>query len=105
MDAIRGLEYHTTVTELRSFSGLCIFSLFAPNFAGVLGMLNRKLFKGQPQTFDILCSNEMKVWETLKPKLVEPPALALSRSQGAYTKALDACDKQIECILLPEQPD
>lgn len=64
-----------------------------------------KLRKGQRQTFNGLADDEISALETLKVKLVEPPVLALSRSQRAYTVDTDVCDKQIGCVLLQKQPE
>lgn len=49
--AICGLQYPTSMTELRSFLGLCnVLHLFLPDFARVTPPFNKKLRKCQLQT-------------------------------------------------------
>lgn len=43
---------------------------------------NKKLGKGQLQTFDVLSNDEIAPLGTVKAKLVEPEVLALPRLQG-----------------------
>lgn len=71
--AIPELEYPTTLTELRAFSGHCKVHLcFAPNFDLVATPLDQKLFREHWQNFIKLADKEITVLETLKEKLVEP---------------------------------
>lgn len=73
IDTIRRHEYLTTMTELRSLLGLVnVFRHFVQNFHLFAGPLNRKLRKGQPQTFDGLSNNEITSSDTLKAKLMNP---------------------------------
>lgn len=47
IDEIRRAEYPTTVTEIRSFLGLCeVYRQFVLNFACVAALLSKKLLKG-----------------------------------------------------------
>lgn len=43
--------------------------------------------------------------ETLKSLLINPPILALARTDGHFTIDTDACDTQIGCVLLQRPPD
>ena len=105
-DAIRQLQAPTNLTELRSFLGLCnVFRRFVPNFARIAAPLNRKLRKGEPTVFGPLNEEEMGALEELKKRLIEPPILTLPRRDGRYTVDTDACDKQVGCVLLQEQPE
>lgn len=67
--------------------------------------LNKKLRKGQLRTFDELADDEITDLETLKVKLLEPLEFALPLSQSDHTLYMDACDRQIGCILPQKQPD
>lgn len=82
-----------------------MFRRFVPNFARIAEPLNRKLRKDEPTKFDSLTTEETEAFETLKSKLVEPPVLALPRGKGRYTVDTDACNEQVGCVLLQEQPD
>lgn len=76
-----GHEPPTILTEFRLFLGLCnIFRQFVPNFARVGAFLNKKLPKGQAQTFDELSDEKVPALEMLKAKLVEPRVLTLPRT-------------------------
>lgn len=101
-----GLRKARTVTEMRSFSGLCkIFRRLIPKFARIAAPLNRKLRKDEATKFDHLTEEERKNFETLKSKLIEPSLLALTRVKGRYTFDTDACNEQVLCVLLKEQPE
>lgn len=101
VDEVCQLEHTTNLKELRSFHVLCnVFRRFVPNFDGGTVPFNENLWKGQPQDFDSLSHEKTTARETLKAKLMEPPVLALPRSQGNFTVDTYACDKQIACVLL-----
>lgn len=104
IQVIRGLEHPANLTELQSSLGLCnVFCRLVQKLA-VATPLNKKLRNGQPQTFDKLSNDEITALERLKIKLANPVVLELSLWQGDYTVDTDACDKQIGCDLLQEQP-
>lgn len=46
---------------------------------------------------------EREVVDTLKGKLITPPAFGLSRRDGQYIFEMDACNTQVTCVLLQEQ--
>lgn len=54
------------------------FSSLIPSFARVSASFNKKLRKGQLQTFEGLAYDKVTNWERLKAKLVEPPQAASS---------------------------
>lgn len=92
--------------EPRSFLGLwTVFRRFVLNLACVATLLNRKLRKGQMQTFQWLIDDEITSFETPKAKLVEHPVLALPQSLEGCTVEKDACNKRIGCVVLHKQPD
>lgn len=106
IDALCRLKYQTNLTQLQSFLRLCnVFRRFVPNFKYVANLLDEKIRKGQLQTFDRLSDEKVSSFETLEAEFEESPVLALPRYQGIYTVEKDACDRQIECVQLQNQPD
>lgn len=104
MNAVRRLDYSSTMMELRSLLGLCnVFRRFMLNFAQIASCLNKKLQKVQSQNFEGLTEDKIAALETLKARIVEPPVLHLPRSQSTYTVDTDAHDKQIACLLLQKK--
>ena len=47
----------------------------------------------------------MKVFETLKDRLVNPPILTLPKENRPLILDTDACDHQLGCVLLEQQED
>lgn len=105
-DAIRKAFPPRTVKELQSFLGLCnVYRRFVPNFARIAAPLTKKLRKGEPQNFGDLDKAESEAYERLRDSMISPPVLALPRAGYSYTLDTDACDYQVGCVLLQEQPD
>lgn len=76
-EAFAFLEHTTSVSELRSFLGLCnVYKWFVPNFAPLAAPLKMKLKKGEPLQF-WMDATEREAVDTLKEKLISPTALAL----------------------------
>lgn len=74
MSDVTGLEPPTNLTELRSFFWFYnVFRRLVPDFAFVASLINKKLEKRQPQTFDGLADEEITAFGTLKEKLIRPP--------------------------------
>ena len=106
VDAIRQARPPTDQTQLRSFLGMCnVYRRFVENFARIAAPLNKKLRKGEPFEFGHLNDAEHSAFLTLKDKLVNPPILALPRHNYHYTLDTDACEDQVGCVLLQEQPN
>lgn len=85
-----------------------VFVAASKNFFQILpccGLLNKNSRKDELQTFDRLLDDESKALKLLEAKLMEPQGLAPQTSQGSYTVDIDACYKQIGCVLLQKQPD
>lgn len=86
IDAMHGLKYPVSVTELRPLSRLCnVIHRFVPDTVYAAALLNKTFPKCQIQTFDRLSDDEMNALETLKAKLMKSPVLVLPRLQVAYT--------------------
>lgn len=69
-----------------------------------MALLNPKLGKGQSFHFGYLNETEFEAMETLQQRLPSQPIWALSRPNGRYTLDIDACNNQVGCFLLQEQP-
>lgn len=106
IEAIRGFRHSTTLTECRSFLGLCdVFRRFAPNLSQNTAPLSKKLRKCQLQTLQRLDTDEISALQKLKARLMKPLLLAIPDSQCSYTVDIDVCNKQLGCVLLQKQLD
>ena len=93
-------------TELKSFLGMCnVYRRFVPNFARIASPLNAKTSKKQPYRIGTLSDEEFGSFRELKRLLMNPPILGLPRLGYKYTLDTDACDKQVGCTLLQDQPN
>lgn len=105
-DAIHDLKTPQTLTDLRSFLGICnVFRRFVPNFPIIAAPLSKKLMKNQPANLWELVAEELDALAILKEKLILPTILELLRFEGQFTLDTDAYDKQIGCVLVRKQPD
>lgn len=81
-EAVALLQYPATVSELRSFFGLCkMFCTVATKFVKLTFLLNRKLEKVDPLQFK-LDDEEHKVVVVLKKKLRSSLILALTKLES-----------------------
>lgn len=100
-DAVVNLEQSTTKTKLRSLLKMCIlFRKFVPNVSCFDAVLNKKLRKDQLKKVSFLNQNNSFMVASFTWALRSPPVLSLTRSFGLYIVDSDACDKQMECVLL-----
>lgn len=103
-DAVENLEHANTQTERRLFLGPCIvLRRFVPTSAGLTTPFNMELRKRQSKQFGLLDEMESAAVASLKRAIIITPALLLPRTEGQYTLDINACDKQIECVLFQEQ--
>lgn len=103
-DAICGHKTPTSITEMRSFSGLCnVFRQFVHNSALILATLNQHLKKDQPDTFLRLKSDELDAMKSLKAALVTSLVQAVPFFGGRAVLDTDACNFQVGLVLLQKQ--
>ena len=104
--AIKEMPPPRTITELRSFLGLCnVYRRFIKGFGQIAYPLTRKLRLEARDSFPELTEEEMEAYESLKKALTEPPVLALPRSDLPYVLDTDASDKQVGAALMQKYPD
>jgi hypothetical protein len=104
--ALKDAQPPATQSELRSFLGLCnVYRRFVPGFAKVAAPLNKLLRKGESQKLGVLTEEQLKAFDALRARLLDPPVLALPRADGRYVLDTDASQEQIGCCLLQEHPD
>lgn len=105
MTVSRQAQTGETQTEIWSLLRLGnVMRRFIPNFSDVLEMLNTNLFQTQPKSFPSLTVAEKWAVERLKDLLKNPPVFAVLRATGLYTVDTSVCNKQIDFVLLQEQP-
>lgn len=104
-DAIREALQLGNISELRSFLGLCkVYPRFDPNFERIAAPLNKKLMKGEPQTFRKLTNDESVAYMTFQDSMLSPQVLVLPKSSGKYVE-IDVCDLKVGCVLMQEEED
>lgn len=102
-EAIDLQSYQEDVSQMRSLLRLCVVNRhFVPGFAKNAATLNRKLKKGKPSQF-VSDDRQHKAIDELKLRVVYPPVLALTRTNGKYMEDTNASDSQIGCVFLKEQ--
>lgn len=95
-----------TVAELQSFIGLYnAFRNIFSNFARIALPLSRSLKKTRAKDLKHLEEDELQALDIPKGKLISPPILFFPKRNARFTFYTDACDKQVECVVLQYQPD
>ena len=100
LEAIRNWERPTTVSQVRSFLGLCsYYRRFVPEFA----TLARPLIKLTEKTTPFTWTDEQeKSWIVLKEKLMSPPVLDYPDPEKTFILDTDASDVGIGAVLSQE---
>lgn len=94
-DAIGGMKYHTTISLLRSFLGLCnVLRRLVPNYGIISTQFNAKFRKDQTTKFDALSKKQKESMTELQNVLILPPVLALSWQEILYKIYTDAWYQQ-----------
>lgn len=105
-EAMKQSQAPANQTYLRCFLRICkVYRRFVPNFSQVTSPPNRKLSRGQPNSFETLKDDEYEAFRSLKDKFVRPPILALPRHGYPYTLDTEACEYQVGFTLLQQQPN
>lgn len=105
-DAIKRLKLPMNIINLNQFLGICnVCCRFVFNIACIPVPLNQKLKMDRPTHLGALLADEVEAMHELYDKLVSAPILALAFAEASYTLDTDACNVQVVCALLEEQPD
>jgi transposase InsO family protein len=104
-EALKHAKAPTTLTELRSFLGLCnVYRRFVPSFARIAAPLNALLRKGESRSEFAFTELQHEAFDSLREKLLHPPILALPRAAGQFVLDTDASQEQIGCCLFQQNP-
>lgn len=91
----------SNITEVWSFMGsFDVFQRIVPNVVRITALLNRKLRKDQQVHFEEIAKDKFSALQKMQKNLSTPPALSLSWSKGTFTLDINACRRQVGCILL-----
>lgn len=94
--SLRDMENSRTLTEPRSFLGMCnVYRQFVPSHSRIAVPLNKLLKMGQPTNLQPLNDDQSLAFKTLVVAILSPAILSLSRLGLIYTVETDACDHQI----------
>jgi len=104
--ALREAVFSTTLTQVRSFIGMCnVFRRFVPNLARVATPHTDLLGSTAPVTVPPPTPKQLFAFEELKRRLTKPPVLTLPRAGHKYVFDVDACGTQVGAALLQEQEE
>jgi hypothetical protein len=96
VDTIKQAKYPTTITELRSFLGMCnVYTSFFPSFSKIAGTLTNMLKNGAAEVFEELTLEQQDAFGRLRESLIDPTILVLPREDAPYTLDVDECGYQI----------
>ena len=105
---LEGLRPPRTVTELRSFLGVCnVYRRFIRRLTDIATPLN-ELLEGNPaknSPIPELTCRQLRSFEELKSAVMNPPILALPRLGLPYEIDTDACEHQVGFTLFQYQDD
>lgn len=102
-DAIHYLRRSTTMTGLKSCLVLYLFAILVSNFARFAAPPIKNLKKGQPARLgQVIQSKECK-YKRLAKALMSLAVLAFLCRAGRHTLNTDACNAQIDYVLLRDQ--
>jgi len=106
LEALATVGHPRTKTQLRSFLGMCnLYRRFVANYARIAAPLNQLTTKAYGDTLPAFAETQAAVFTRLRDALLNPPVLALPRRGAPFTIDVYACDTQLGCALLQEQPD
>lgn len=103
---IQGLQNRTNVTRLKSFLSFCVeFRRLVSNFAIIAAFIDGKLEKDQSLFCGQLNEMEIEVLSNLQQGLLSSTISSLPQPNRRYTANIEACDKEVGCVLLQEMTE
>ncbi len=104
--AIRDAEYPATVTQMRSFLGMCnVYRRLVPKFSRTSSSLYALTEKWSCFNLQPLSDKQRSAFELLKKALLEPRILRMSDPTRPFSVDTDACQYQIGAALFQEDED
>jgi len=105
VDALGHSKLPTTQTELQSFFGMCnVYQRFVKDFAERAKTLNALTRAEIPPDLPPPTDVAIAAFEDLRNALLCPPVLAFPKANQKLVLDVDACDDQVGCTLLQEEP-
>ena len=99
-ESFRELRHPRTISELRSFLGLCnVYRRFIPNFSHIAAPLNALLKKGMPTNLEPFGDSESAAFDSLINAVLSPPVLSLPKRDLSFSVDTDASDYQLGAAL------
>jgi len=106
LEALAKVGHPRTKTQLRSFLGMCkVYRRFVANYARFAAPLNHLTTKAHGDTLPAFKETQAAGFTRLRDALLHLPVLALPRRGAPFTIDVDACDTQLGCAVLQEQPE
>lgn len=100
------LQPSINITELCSFIALRkVFRRVVPNFSKIVVLLSNKLNEDGANLNKVLTTEELSAMHELEKELVSQPILLLPNAKRKHPLNTNACNVQIECMLLQEHHD
>ena len=104
--ALREAQHPRTVTELRSFLGLCnVYRRFVQGYTDIAAPLQELLKKGVPKDLPEFTAEQEEAFRKLIEAVTSPPILALPQPDLPYTVDTDASDYQVGATLFQTHPN
>lgn len=94
------------LTKLKSFLRSCnAYGWFVLKLSCIASVINIKVEKERTKDIRHLTHEQICAWATQQDKQLYAPVLAISQLKGHSALGMDACDKQILCVLMQKQPE
>jgi len=106
LEALAKATHPRTKTQLRSVLGMCnVYRRFMRGYSTVAAPLTKMTSNDHDYKLPLLNEVQAAAFEQLRDALLRPLVLALPRRGAPFVIDVDACDTQLGCALLQEQPD
>jgi len=105
VDSLKHAKFPTTKTQLKSFLGMCnVYRRFVKDFAKRAKPLNALTRAEIPPDLPPPTDVAIAAFEDLRNALLCPPVLASPKANQKLVVDVDACDDQVGCTLLQQEP-
>jgi len=106
LEALAKVGHPRTKTQLRSLLGMCtVYRRFVASFARIAARASQLITKAYGNTLQAFTEAQAAAFPRLRDALLHPTVLALPHRSAPFTIDVDACDTQLGCALLQQQPD